>query len=180
MTVLVPVMPSEAPGNYLTGALWGASVKALGDFVTNPPLFLAYQASAQSIPNNTFTAATLDTEVIDTLNGHSTVTNTSRYTFQCAGRYRVDACGVFTSNSTSFRAIKLLLNGGANAVIGSERSTNAVNGFDSTIFTSHIVTAAAGDYVENLIFQNSGGALSTHSNGSFEYVTFMAAQWISN
>lgn len=179
MTVLVPVMPAEAPGNYLTGALWGASVKALGDFLTNPPTFLAYQASAQSIPNNTFTAATLDTEIFDALAGHSTVTNTSRYTFQAAGKYRVDAGGCFTGNTTGFRAVKLAVNGGS-GTITSERTAAPASGFDTTVNTSVLLSALAGDYVETYIFQNSGGSLSTHAGSGFEYVTFMAAQWISN
>lgn len=180
MARTVPVIASESPGSYLTGALWNANVKALGDYLTGKPLFFGYQATAQSITNNLFVSANIDTEVIDTEGGHSTTTNTSRYVFQVAGWYRLDGMSVFTSNSTGFRGTKFLKNGGTQ-VIGSETVIQATNGFQSTTPTSAFVQAAVGDYVEMQIYQNSGtNPLSTSSAGSFEYVTCMRVEWISN
>lgn len=178
MSRTVPVMASESPGNFLTGALWNANVKALGDYVTGKPLFIAYQASAQSLTSGSFFSATLDTELLDVDGGHSTVTNTSRYIFQVAGRYRVTGSVCFASSSAGFRGAKFLMNGGT-AVIGSEQLVTPVTGFQTTCATSATVTVSVNDYIELQAFQNSGGSLSTSSNASFEYVTCLQIEWIS-
>lgn len=179
MARTVPVMPSESPGYYLTGALWAASVKALGDFVTAKPIFFGYQATAQSIPNNAFTAVSLDSESVDSDGGHSTSTNTSRYVFQVAGRYRVHGIASFTANATGIRAVKLNVNG-SGVVISSEQIVLPTGSVASTVLTSVPVLAAVGDYVELLVYQNSGAALNTVSNASMDYVTSLAVEFTSN
>lgn len=175
----VPVSVTETPGSYITSAWQNAQVKALTDWSTGVPVFLAYQQTAQTVITSTFTAATLDTEIFDTDGGHSTTTNTSRYTVQVAGKYRFEAAGVFTGNATGIRAVKLVVNGAASGVITSERVVAAINGFDTPVTTSATIQLAVGDYVEAQIYQSSGGNLATHTNASFEYVTYMGAWWIS-
>ena len=179
MTRTAPVMPTEAPGNYDTAALFNATIKALGDWVLGPPVFSGYQASAQSIANNLFTPATLDTELIDTDFGHSTVTNTSRYTFQVAGLYVAWGMAAFATNATGTRASKFITNG-TTPIIGSETLYLPATTASPTAPTTAFIQAAVGDYVELNIFQNSGGALSTNSNGTFDWVTNMRLFWISN
>lgn len=167
-----------SPGDFITSAVWNANVKALGDFLLSPPIFFAYQATAQTVPNAAFTPVPLDTEVFDTEGGHSTTTNTSRYTFQVAGTYRVDGLCSFASNATGFRGAKLNLNG-STAVIGSEQLSAAVGSFGTTATTSAYVAVNVGDYVEMSAYQSSGAGLLLASNASMDYVTSMRALWVS-
>jgi hypothetical protein len=178
MPRLVPVMASEVPGNYVTGALWNANVKAAGDFLTGVPLFSAYAAAAQSVPNNVFTAMSLDTEVFDTDGGHSTVTNTSRYTCQVAGIYLLMGVAVLPASGAGTRGAAIGLNGSTTGIIGSEQLLAPSPAFATTIApTPTYQRLAVGDYVSLLGWQNSGAAISTVTVGAA--MTSFTAQWVS-
>jgi hypothetical protein len=176
----VPVMPTESPGLYITSALYNASVKGLGDFLTAPPVFSAYQGTTQAIGNNSFTSATLDTERTDPDGGHSTVTNTSRYTFQVAGWYLALGVAAFANTSTAgSRAAKLLMNG-TTAVPSSEQLTLPTTTTASTVPTFALVQANVNDYIELQIYQNSGGSLNTAVNlTGWDWSTSMTLLWVS-
>jgi hypothetical protein len=160
----VPVMPTESPGLYITSALYNASVKGLGDFLTAPPVF----------------SATLDTERTDPDGGHSTVTNTSRYTFQVAGWYLALGVAAFANTSTAgSRAAKLLMNG-TTAVPSSEQLTLPTTTTASTVPTFALVQANVNDYIELQIYQNSGGSLNTAVNlTGWDWSTSMTLLWVS-
>jgi hypothetical protein len=173
----VPVMATEAPGGFLTGALWNANVKALGDFLSNPPVFSGYAVASQSIPNNTFTAMSIDTEVFDSDGGHSTTTNTSRYTCQVAGLYLLSGEVVLPASGAGTRGAEFMVNG-ITAVIGSEQLCAPSPGFATTIApTASYVRLAVGDYVQLMGFQNSGGAVSTSTVGAA--MTSFAVEWVT-
>src|SRR5690348_12981216 len=108
MARTVPVSVQEAPGNFNTAALFNAQVKALNDFLTAPPVFSGYATTAQSIPNaNAMTALNFDTEVLDSDGGHSTVTNTSRYTATVPGTYLVFGFVGWANTSGGDRRIQI-------------------------------------------------------------------------
>lgn len=167
-------------GDIASASLMNAQVYNGLTFLLNPPLFFGYQATSQLVPNNAFTAALLDSETVDTEGGHSTTTNTSRYTFQRAGRYRYWGTAAFGSSSTGFRGVKINLNG-STAVIGSEQLGLPISTFTDTVLTTGVLgPVSVGDYAELLIYQNTGNNFGTNANASFDYVTSMGLQWISN
>jgi hypothetical protein len=159
----VPIPASEVPGNFITGALWNANVYNGLTFLLNPPVFVGYQSTVQSIPNSTWTALSLDTTTVDSYGGHSNVTNNSRYTAQVAGWYTV--CGVYapTGNSTSFRAAKINVNG--TAILGTAAYLGAMGAEMGIVTPTKDVYLNAGDYVEVCAYQGSGGSLSTILDG---------------
>lgn len=179
----VPVSVTESPGNYLTGALWTAQVKATMDFLlgsgTNGvPRFKGWASTSQSIATGaTDTPITLDSEDWDSDNGHSTVTNTSRYTIQVAGTYRVIAVGGFTSNSNGNRKLGINVNG-ANVRGSSTQQVNA--GTNSWIGACSVELALnVGDYVEMVMWHTS----TTTPLGTAQSVGFgpaMSVCWISS
>ncbi|HWU23270.1 MAG TPA: hypothetical protein VN088_17155 [Nocardioides sp.] len=173
-----PPLAQAVVGFPASDAWWQAQVYNPLSFLYKPPLFVGYQASAQSIPNSSFTSMNIDTEIVDSVGGHSTSSNPSRYTFQVAGWYRLDGMTVFATNTTGIRGTKFLKNG-TTQVIGSETVITATTGFQSTTRASAYVQAAVGDYVELQGYQNSGNNLSTSAAGSFEYVTSMSIKWVS-
>ncbi|MCX5239840.1 hypothetical protein OG824_32025 [Streptomyces prunicolor] len=182
MTRTVPVSASEAPGNYLTGALWAAQVKATMDFLmgsgTNGvPRFKGYASSAQSLATGTADIPlTLDTEDYDSDNGHSTSTNTSRYTIQVAGTYLLLGTAAIATSATGNRKLGINVNG-ANARGGVVQAP----GFASNSWCGGVSTSQAlsvGDYVELVAWQNSGGALNTSATTGFGPT--LMCQWISS
>jgi len=177
----VPTIAQQSPGNYLTGALWNASVKAMGDFLMGSgsngvPRFSGYQNTVQSLADNTWTSLTIDTEDFDSDNGHSTSTNTSRYTCQVAGSYLVLGIASFAAGTVGNRAARLTLNGnnikGSFVKLGSATSTHS-----SAIATARTVVMQVGDYVEVQGLQTSGAALNTSS--ATDVACSLSATWFS-
>lgn len=165
----VPTIASESPGNFLTGALWNANVKAMGDFLLGSssngvPRFSGYQATSQSLSTGTWTSLNIDTELFDSDAGHSTVTNTSRYTATVAGTYAVAATVAFAANATGVRRVRLALNGAAinGTTIGSDAPGGSAQA--AAITMSLVQLNGTTDYVEAQGLQSSGGALSTNAN----------------
>lgn len=134
------------------------------------PLAVLYQTVVQSVPNGTWGVLTFDSEVVDTYGGHSTSANTSRYTCQLAGWYRVGGRAAFDINSTGSRGARVHING--NYVRGAA-TLHAAGNLNGIPYTEHILYLQVGDYVELAGGQNSGGALSTayvNEAGSYMYV----------
>jgi hypothetical protein len=124
-----------------------------------------YNDGAQSIPNNSTTAITFAQEEFDTDAFHSTSSNTSRITIPTGldGYYRFTYGGTFAGNSSGIRIGILHKNGGVTNlgdIIGSFscHASNTVN--DVTVENTAIIHLSAGDYIEFLAYQNSGGSLN--------------------
>jgi hypothetical protein len=177
----VPVIASETPGNFLTGALWNANVKAMGDWLMGSagngvPRFRGYQGTAQSVANNTWVSCTLDTEQYDSDNGHSTTTNSSRYTVQVAGTYLIIGSIGLVANATGNRGVRITVSG--TAITGSFVKTASPDTSGSCgLATAASAVCAVGDYIEVQVNQNSGGALNTNALG--DVACSMSVQWIS-
>jgi hypothetical protein len=105
-------------------------------------------------------AITLDAEDWDYANGHSTVTNTSRYVMQNAGTVEVSAQAVFAANATGQRLIYLAKNGGAEITGTRVEVASAGSAVPTCIFTADHIQVVAGDYLEVYAIQTSGGSLA--------------------
>ncbi|MCT9092837.1 hypothetical protein N4G70_28790 [Streptomyces sp. ASQP_92] len=177
MARTVPVATTESPGLFVTSALWNAQVAALNSFLTAVPVFVGYATSVQSIPSgNVMTALNLDTELLDADGGHSTVTNTSRYTPTVAGLYLVIGSVGWPANNTGDRRLQVGLNGGG--VVGSGASYDPTSGVTNGMQTVSTVTCnGSTDYIEVMAAQASGSALSTIAGGIFSAA--MRVFWIS-
>jgi hypothetical protein len=117
----------------------------------------AYNSADISIANATLTALTFDSERYDTDSMHSTVSNTGRITFTTAGVYNLTFNGVFASNATGYRVASFRLNG--TTYIG-YFSQMAVSGDSTYLNVTTQYKFAAGDYIEVVVYQTSGGALN--------------------
>lgn len=156
----VPVPASEQAGNLITGALWNANVYNGLSYLLSPPAFSGYQSSAQTFTNNAQTALLLDSEALDSYNGHSTTSNTSRYVAQVTGYYFVFGTITWVTNTTGVRVCFLAKNGTAvNGAYGGLANTT----FNATAMTAGVVQLNSGDYVETWGIQNSGGGLATQT-----------------
>ena len=157
----IPTLTAPTPGNFDTAAWWNSNVYQLLTYGLNPPIFVGTQTVTQSTANNTWTAIALDQEQTDTYGGHTTTTNTSRYTAQVAGWYTVCGVSVWGANATGSRGSRLHVNGatiqGSTGLIATV-TTGSLTGITSA---TRAVFLNAGDYVELAGYQSSGGNLST-------------------
>lgn len=157
----LPSYRTWVAGEILTAANMNSNVRDAGNFFLSVPVFEGRQTVAQSLGNNATTAITLDTEDIDTDNGHSTATNTSRYTAATSGRYQLSGGISFTANATGVRTVALLLNG---TVINGSDVFALGTATDDMRLPARTLTAfmnGTTDFVEIGGFQNSGAGLNT-------------------
>ena len=156
----VPVPASEQAGNLITGAIWNANVYNGLTYLLNPPAFWGYQTAAQSLTANIPAAVLLDSEQIDTYGGHSTTSNTSRYTAQVAGYYFAFGSIVWGSGSTSgIRVAQLYKTGSA---VNAAYSSFGATSFNASALVAGIVQLNVNDYLE--LFANQSVAVSTQAS----------------
>lgn len=141
------------------------------------PVAQLRQTVAQSVANATYTACTFTTEDLDTLNGHSTSVNTSRWTVPTgwAGAYALDGGGKFATNVTGSRSARWAKNGAV--VAGGEGPGFSADDTSAFVARPIVVALAVGDYVEMQIRQSSGASLNTDVATS-EVQCTMTVTWI--
>lgn len=126
-----------------------------------------------SVPTGAYTAVALDaansTEDFDTDGMHDPATNPSRITIKTPGLYLLEGGGEFASGGGAVRYTQIHKNG--TVIPGSQTGGPLVAGWGTRQTTSVMVRCAAGDYLELVGFQDSGGALTWNS------VAF-AATWL--
>lgn len=121
-------------------------------------------STTQSIGNNTDVAVLFDTDEDDPEDMHDTSSNTSRITLPRAGWWIVGGGLGFASNATGYRQASILLNGTTPIALDLRP---AVSGVATRIAISTLRYFDAGDYIELIARQNSGGSLSTeHVSGA--------------
>jgi hypothetical protein len=178
----VPVIATEVPGNFQTAALWTAQISATMQWVfgtgsNGVPRFKGYQGSAQSIATGqTDAPITLDTEVYDSEGGHSTTVNPSRYTCQVAGVYRISVSGSIAPSGTGARKVGVNVNGAASIGAAVQQVPPASNTWQGAVSTDTYLNV--GDYVELVVWQTSGGNLST--NAGTATAPTMCVWWLGN
>lgn len=113
----------------------------------------------QSIPNGgvSLTPLVFDSERYDSANLHSTVANTGRLTVPVAGRYLVWAGVRWAGASSGERQLGLRAGG---TVTIAYLSQLPVGTSPTDMIVSTIWSFAAGQYVEVVVYQTSGGTLN--------------------
>jgi hypothetical protein len=156
----VPVEITWVTGQVVTAAQLNANLRDAINFLISPPLAILRQTVAGSFTSATWTQVSFDTEDIDRDSGHSTVTNTSRYTAQTAGYYLCAGKISFASNATGRRWTRWDVNGSEiNATrLGFAPSNGDVSEIPAC---SRWIFLNVGDFVELKGYQDSGGALNT-------------------
>lgn len=128
----------------------------------------AYNSAAIGVANNSSTALTFNSESYDTdPNGelHSTASNTGRLTCRTAGKYLVAGAVEWAANATGQRNLQIRLNG--SATLKTDNRMNLSGSYPCAMTVSVVVDLAAGDYVELMAFQDSGGALNAGTSGTW-------------
>lgn len=148
----------------------------LNFLLAGKPLAILGKNGSQSITHNVSANVTWDLETVDRDSGHSTVTNNSRYTAQTAGWYRVQGSVLWASSGTGIRDCGFLTNGS----IQSHAFTGVGSSIANTCMQNEgLILLSVGDYVEFLVYQNSGGALSVSPTWPDQRNRFVL-EWVSS
>jgi len=151
---------ANAPARLAAGAAGSILTVAGGlpSWVTPIGASVSHSA-AQSIANVTPTALAFNTEGWDTDTIHNTVTNNSRLTATTAGKYVVLGFVHWANNSTGQRIASIRQNGTTTIV---DTAEGVISG-EVRHCVGVFVNLAATDYVELVVYQDSGGALDVAS-----------------
>lgn len=131
------------------------------------PMVRVRRSTNQSIANNTLVAVTFDTESYDTDGMHSTSVNTNRLTIVTPGKYATKAKAVYEASVSGVVAAFLRVNG--TITIDFDQRPPAA-GVVTSVSASGEYAFAAGDYIEFIAYQTSGGALNLLSVSDYSPV----------
>ena len=162
--VMVMIVP---PGsNYIIGKFTAPSV----------PVALLRQTTLQSIPNGgAFTALNFHTADIDVMGGFDAASPTI-YTAQRTGYYSLAGGVGYSANTAGRRWCRWRVSGVDVPVSGA--NMNAISSGQSLLVARTVnVELAAGDTVELLTFQDSGGASDTYVGVAYAQSS-MAIAWL--
>jgi hypothetical protein len=132
------------------------------------------RSSAQSLSNDTWTAISYDTEDFDT-DGFWTSGSPTRMTIPTGkgGKYLISCVGYFNNSSTSgARLTKVNLNG--NEYVAGYGTWMPAATTRTHALLNTVVVLVAGDYLEFLMCQTSGGSLNTEIGCPFA-ITYLGA-----
>lgn len=173
----VPATRTWVAGEVVTAAHFNTNIRDVFNFLLTPPILEINQSVSQSIANNTATALTFTSEVIDSSGMHSTVSNTSRATAVYPGYYKFWGGYTIASNATGARLGWGKVN--ATDVAGTLFELPPVSGFSSAYaFRTKTVFLNVTDYWEAFVLQNSGGSLSTVVTTTEQ--PSLGGEWVSN
>jgi hypothetical protein len=145
---------------YYSGAAWvaiggGGGVTFEGSSV--------YKSATQSIPHDTTTVVTWNSENYDTNSFHSTSVDTGRFTIPTAGKYLINVViGWDTTGSTVNKNVNLRKNG--TTILG--HNGNGTGSSYQTISFQYTADAAVSDYFDITVYQPTGSSLNILNNAA--------------
>ncbi|MFD9949814.1 hypothetical protein ACFWYW_55905 [Nonomuraea sp. NPDC059023] len=144
-------------GELLTAAKLNLDLRDGLNFLLSPPLAVLRKSGNQSIPQSASTEVTWDVEDIDRDGGHSTVSNTSRYTSQTAGWYNFSTVIGWDVAATD-RVLSF-----ASTTSPSDVQVDRRNGSDSTMNGQAAIFLGVGDYTVVSVIRFSASAQAVAS-----------------
>lgn len=150
--------------HFLNGDLGWTTPSGAG----TPPSCRVRHTSNQSINNNTLTAVTFTTEDFDTDTMHDNSTNPTRVTITTSGKYLLIGQGTWNGTTAGMMSLYLRKNG--NTYIASVSQPFGGSSKDIAQECRTIASLTAGDYIELVALQTSGGALSLLSGADYSPV----------
>jgi hypothetical protein len=173
----VPTPRTWSAGETVTAALLNTELRDALLWLLTPPYLHVYQTAVQIIATSTVTALTFPGELVDTISGHSTSVNTSRYTPNVAGKYLCLGHAAYDA-STGERYAQFRKNGTAVTGSGYAGYDAFASGFahNSALAIATIDVNGSTDYIELWTAQNSGASVGTDSGAP----SFMICQRVSS
>jgi len=173
MSILKTNQITDLGGNELLTSN-GSGVISSGGAITNTPAFEAYMGSDQTISDNSYTKANINTELFDTDGKYDT--STYRFTPTIAGKYFVYGSLRFETEASQMQLGSTAIY--KNGSIYSERTIDFRNnnGLQMSVDVSTTVVMDSDDYVElyGKIFKGGGSTIKIASAVSVKSSNFGA------
>jgi hypothetical protein len=136
------------------------------DRMDNPPRARVNHSTTQSLTSGVDTALAMNSEAADSASMHDTATNNSRVTIPSgeSGWYLITISIEFAANPTGQRKLSARFDGATE--LGYDAKDASASGV-TRLAVSVLVALNAGQYVEALASQNSGGALNVSTGMLF-------------
>ena len=170
----VPVPRTWVPNEFVTDTIMNGStgIRDALSFLLDPPGCQCWRSTAQSIPNNTVTAVSLDQEDFDNDGMHNPASNPTRITCVTPGRYQVSGAVPYDVGTTGNREARIMKNGVGSSINGGRYLIAAPGGAALLAVVPTLeVALLAGDFLELIAFQTNGTALNTTAiNGVFPII----------
>ncbi len=165
----VPTL-DDLPTGILTSSQINAQLIAAGRFMQQRPRAKLVQRTLQAIATSTFTAITFDAEILDTdvdsQSGHDNATNNTRWTCRYPGYHWISGAYCCDVSATGGRYAIIRINGvDQESTLGFTPGIASIATVAATRPTKIFMTA--GDYVELIGWQNSGGSLNTYVGSDY-------------
>lgn len=130
----------------------------LPSYVTDPPRCQAYNSTNTSLTNDVSTVLALDSERYDSGGMHDVTTLNSRVTIAIDGIYIITFLCSFAANAAGDRAALIRKNG--NEFLGGDEKKPTSASFETGMQATAQELLYAGEYLECVAKQDSGGALN--------------------
>lgn len=148
----------------------------LNDIFDPPRCRVRWAGAAQSLTTAVTTALTFDTETYDVGACHDNAVNNTRITCPAggAGLWAFTAGAEIAANATGRRELSLRINN-TTFIVTDRVPPTAADASRLQVATEYRM--AVGDYIEAVVFQNSGVALTVTVAG--DYSPFFTARWVA-
>lgn len=185
----VPSLRTWSAGELATAAMLNANLRDPDLFCATMPHCLVTNTANVSIPNTTWTAVTWNTEVVDSENMHSVLSNTSIINIVRSGLYDVRGCGHFASDVDGSRGVKIekiAAGSGVRTIVvesGAASSWSAPEGGSDAMATVvHAgdpgVFLGAGDQLEMSVIHSAGASLNLL--GAYpDMYSWLSVRWVA-
>jgi hypothetical protein len=130
------------------------------------PAAKVYGSAHTAVPTGTAPVLSFDSESLDTDGMHDPTTNNSRITIKTPGLYLIGGTINWPNNTNGQREIVILKNGAAIAASDMNAGGN-INWQQVSV----VAMLAAGDYLEFMVFQNSGASLTPTAGADKTFFT---------
>lgn len=161
----------------VTAAYMNQDVRDNLTFLYAPPSARVYNsANITGVVTATLTALTFDSERWDNDTIHSTATNTSRLTATTAGKYGIWANVRWDSNTAGTQRIIRLRHNGSTLFASSTQAVAA--NIEQFIYSEWQM--AAGDYVECMVYHDSGSNRTVEVSSPAGYAPEFGMTWRSS
>jgi hypothetical protein len=155
--------------------------------MSSPQLFIgSQQITAASVPVNTVTVLTMDTESVDTGGGHSDTSNPSRFYVPVTGWWLVRGCVAYVAGSTfnGFSFVAGFGCGQSSTVTdyeggksGGSASKFVIQNAAELLYCTTASPITNSDYLQLYAFQNAASTVNTQIGGSA--FPWMSARWVA-
>jgi hypothetical protein len=146
------------------------------------PYFHGYQTATQILTTAVAAAVTLGGELVDNSNGHSNVTNNTRYTPTIPGYYECWGMTLFNVSTAGDRTAQFRVNGAlvTGAPFGTMPAMNGAGFLPGCAYTGPTTVLCNGttDYIEMWATHNHGSNLDTYISGVT--ASTVRIRWVSH